>query len=318
MENRMKSSVIVSMRLWLFVVILVLFSIPFAMAKPDLAEMINHFGQELQGQEIPKPASSFLGDQKINLHILQNDGEDLVVGIVTEQGKIKNLIVAEVKDPTLTISTDEDTIEAILTREDKFSVIKQALDDKKLTYKAVGFSNKVKFWFAKTAAKAFGLFNKNDDAEGAEVEVFAKVNVDDIASGDEETNEGNTDDGADDGESGEGTNDASAEGNSDDAQQTDAAAEVEDNQQKVHIVKLIEGGFPEEDISIKVGETVQWLNTRSGRFKDGMIIGTMACRDIKSDIYDPGESYSYTFTKPGKCVIVDGIYTTETMDVIVS
>jgi len=311
----MKTRMGLSIKLVFLTLLLTILALPLAMAKPDLAEMINHFGQELQGQEIPKPASSFLGDQKINLHILQNDDEDLVVGIVTEQGKIKNLIVAEVKDPTLIISTDEDTIEAILTGEDKFSVIKQALDDKKLTYKAVGFSNKVKFWFAKTAARAFGLFNKNDDAEGAEVEVFAKVNFDDVADSEDGQDVKDVQDS--DGSYGNG----SAAVNTTDDVDSDAVQppeDIGDDLPKVHTVKLIEGGFPVEEISIKVGETVLWLNARGGRFDDGMIIGTMACRDIKSTIYGPGESYSSTFSKPGKCVIVDGIYTTETMDVIVS
>ena len=85
----------------------------------------------------------------------------------------------------------------------------------------------------------------------------------------------------------------------------------------VNEVLLIDGGFEVPTITINAGEAVLWINEREGRFKQGMVIGTKECSTIKSPIFNPGESFRWTFTEPLTCTIVDGIYTTQTMKVVV-
>ncbi len=92
--------------------------------------------------------------------------------------------------------------------------------------------------------------------------------------------------------------------------------EVE-NRTASHYVNLVEGGFEIEEITIKVGETVAWKNEREGYVNKAMILGTKQCQPIRSGIFMPGEVFRWTFTKAETCVIVDGIYTTEMMNVIV-
>ena len=92
--------------------------------------------------------------------------------------------------------------------------------------------------------------------------------------------------------------------------------EVE-NRTTSHYVSMIEGGFEVDEINISVGETVAWKNEREGYVSKAMILGTKQCQPIRSGIFNPGEVFRWTFTKAETCVIADGIYTTETMKVIV-
>jgi len=80
---------------------------------------------------------------------------------------------------------------------------------------------------------------------------------------------------------------------------------------------LIDGGFDISELTINVGDTVEWINVRDGRMDKALIVGVQRCSRVKSSIYHSGESFSYTFAEPGTCVIVDGIFTTQLMKVIV-
>ncbi len=92
---------------------------------------------------------------------------------------------------------------------------------------------------------------------------------------------------------------------------------AEEDLPQTHAVDLIEGGFSTDSITIKVGDSVVWKNEREGRYTKGLIIGAQKCRAVRSDFLAPGDSFTWTFTKAETCLIVDGIYTTEVMKVIV-
>lgn len=92
-----------------------------------------------------------------------------------------------------------------------------------------------------------------------------------------------------------------------------------DNSQ-THVINLIDGGFEGNGttLAIKAGDTVIWQNVREAvQFNKAMIIGTQKCSKIKSQIFSPGEIFKWTFTEPMTCLIVDGIYTTQTMKIVV-
>lgn len=76
-------------------------------------------------------------------------------------------------------------------------------------------------------------------------------------------------------------------------------------------------GFEVKEVRIKVGETVAWKNEREGRQTKAMVLGTQWCAFVKSKMFGPGEVYRATFNKAGTCTVVDGMYTTELMKVIV-
>ena len=79
------------------------------------------------------------------------------------------------------------------------------------------------------------------------------------------------------------------------------------------IIKMIDGGFNKEIVNINVGDTVVFENIRNGRYKIALLFGNNKCREIKSGIFNYGESYNYTFTEPGTCWVSDGIFTTQAM-----
>ncbi len=93
--------------------------------------------------------------------------------------------------------------------------------------------------------------------------------------------------------------------------------EAEEPGLATHTVKMVDGGFSVAELKVKAGDTVVWQNIRQGRFKTAMVMGVRECRGIKSGSFDSGESYRWTFEEAGECTVVDGIYTEETMKVVV-
>ena len=86
---------------------------------------------------------------------------------------------------------------------------------------------------------------------------------------------------------------------------------------ETHVVNLIDGGFEVPEITIKAGDTIVWQNVREKNPVKALIVAIQPCPRIKSGIFLPGSSFQWKFEKPGKCTIVDGIFTTQAMQVIV-
>ncbi len=85
-----------------------------------------------------------------------------------------------------------------------------------------------------------------------------------------------------------------------------------------HTVNMIDGGFEDVSITIKAGDTIVWQNVReNAQFNKAMVIGTRECQKVKSRFFLPGSYYSYKFDKPMACMVVDGIFTTQSMTIIV-
>jgi len=72
------------------------------------------------------------------------------------------------------------------------------------------------------------------------------------------------------------------------------------------------------DLVIKVGDTVRWENTRTDvKLNKAMVVGAQKCSMVRSPLLQSGDSWEYTFTETGKCVIVDGYITTNVGSVMV-
>jgi len=76
-----------------------------------------------------------------------------------------------------------------------------------------------------------------------------------------------------------------------------------------HTVEILIEQFSPQELTVKVGDTVTWVNKREGRFYQAYIIGVRNCHEIESKIFTSEETYSYTFTEAETCTIVDGINT---------
>ena len=273
------------------VLLLVLLTLPLALAEEDYTATVELLGQQVMGQELPPGIALLFGNQKMNVHVTLENKEVLIVALVTEQGKIKSIGLAEAKEPTLDVYTTGQVLQDILNAKDQGLALKAALREKKLTYKAHGFSNRLLLLFASLRSK----FKDDNTAGQAAVEIVSKDKLE------------------------EKTNLLTAT----------IAAEIEAAKEEVkieeepvydphHLVEMIDGGFGTPELKIKVGDTIEWKNIRTNpTYPKAMIIGTMKCSKIKSKIYQPGESFSWTFDAKLSCLIVDGVYTTQTMKVTV-
>jgi len=87
-----------------------------------------------------------------------------------------------------------------------------------------------------------------------------------------------------------------------------------------HVVEMTTAGFDVDELSVRVGDTVAWVNNRQEKINginNALVLGTFECRGIKSGIIKLGESYTYTFEEALDCEVVDGIFTEEKMRVVV-
>ncbi|MBI2151234.1 hypothetical protein HYU21_00730 [Candidatus Woesearchaeota archaeon] len=254
-----------------------------------LQTVIQNIAAETQGQALPAPVDRFFGNERINVRITETSGNVLTVAIITKEGKIDNIAIAEAKDQTIEVYTTSETLAQILNSQNQMQALAQNWKDEKITYKAIGFKNKIKFMVLsflinRAASKAA----ENGDLAPTQIVEKSKV----IPEKKKE------------------------EVKADVPVEQPVEAPVE-SAPKTHEVLLIETGFEMTKLEIKVGDTITWKNIRTEKPLKGMVLGSLACAKIRSPIFMPGESFSWTFTKKETCTIVDGIYTTQSMKVVV-
>lgn len=285
-------------RLSLLLMVLVAMGIllPAAFAEFDVALVVHELGGKLQGQELPKPVARFLGDEHINILLTTANKEEVTIGIVAKSGVIENVALAEVKDPTLLIYASEEIVTSMAYAKQPIPLLQKALQEGTIRLEGVGFKNKVKWFFVPLLAKGGNLLGFSPEVEEVVVPApeMDKSDEKKPAPGDVKNDAAKT----------EPVKKESKEESSQGPQE--------------HTVLLVEGGFEVPSITIKAGDSVVWPNERAGqRFEKALIVGTKSCAKLKSPLYYPGNSFHWTFDKPQTCMIVDGIYTTQTMKVIV-
>ena len=264
--------------------LLILFLLTASFAVAHFSRVVDQLAGELEGQEIPSPLGMLFGDEKINVHLSLTNGEEMVVGVITEDDKVKSIDFSALEEVSLNVYASEEAITKIQNSDDQLSALKEAMDDDEISYKAVGFGNKIKFAFASVFSKIAGLFTGEevDNVDGEdEIEENGSVEADTVFEEIEEVDEVEEPTGA-----------------------------------ITHPVPLINTGFDVNGtLEIKVGDSVEWHNIRTGTAKKAMMIGGSGCNKIKSGVFNPGESFSWTFEEAGSCTIIGGIYTTATMKI---
>ncbi len=273
--------------------------------EPDFSIFIETLGQEMQGQELPEPLNSFLGDQRINIHITQTDDEEIIAGVVIEKNIFKQVVLAEVKEPTLNVYTTKETFQGLMDAEDQKEYFTTALKEGKISYKAVGLKNKMKFAFASLIARISSSFKKEKTSN---IEIIPKEKIEKQKKTAEKITASIVAD---------INKEKDTESKKEEVEESKASEkQLEDD--SLHIVELIDGGFQMNQLTINVGDTVEWKNVRTNQqYKKALIVGSQKCGKVKSGIYFPGESFKWTFNEPLSCLIVDGIYTTQTMKLTV-
>lgn len=241
-----------------------------------------------EGQEIPAPFDTILGDQRLNINV-----DSATVGVVIVGKKINSIQNSAVGDPTITITTTKAVVTRILLSSNSGREAKKALEQGEITYSAVGIINKIKFKF-------IGFFLRSIPEEET---TLRTVTVEDCAS------------------------DPLLQVLLDDCvallnvpEEVEPVAEVEaeetapvENGPKTHVVEITNAGFVPDKLTIAIGDTVVWKNVRTGTLKKAFIVGSQLCMKVRSAIFLPGQQFQWTFSEKVSCPIVDGIDTLKTM-----
>lgn len=112
-------------------------------------------------------------------------------------------------------------------------------------------------------------------------------------------------------EGGTATEEAAEEGSVEETADLDEAEELEvESAGTVHNVEFVNSGFEPTEITIAAGDTIQWVNAREGNLDQAMLLGTRSYTNIRSEMLEIGESYSWTFDEAGEYIFVDAILTT--------
>lgn len=70
-------------------------------------------------------------------------------------------------------------------------------------------------------------------------------------------------------------------------------------------VIISEGGFHPSEISVKVNQKILWQNNRERL--SAMILGVRGILDMKSEMFSPQQTFSWSFSEPGVYTYVDAI-----------
>lgn len=134
---------------------LLLMPLAAAFEMPDLAVLKDTYNSNIA--QVPGYVRALIGNERINAYLQLNDGTNLTVTATTEKGIIQTLDYGENEKPTLVVSTTEATADSITIAENPGESLRNAIDNKDIKIKAVGFK-KVKWGLGKIAYKIASWF----------------------------------------------------------------------------------------------------------------------------------------------------------------
>ena len=142
----------------LLLMLLVLSSIAIA-AGVDITSLtqaqLDQVESELEGRKLPAPIGTLFSNERVNLHVTLTTEQVAVVGVVTENAFVTEIQKDGVAHPTLNVYVTQEVLEEIQESDNQAASLREALDENKITYKAVGFFKKIKFSFL-SLFKLFG------------------------------------------------------------------------------------------------------------------------------------------------------------------
>ena len=232
---------------------------------------------DFESQEIPKPFDKLFGDERININIKDSD---LVISLVTENGKVTEVSTKAVTKPSLNIYVSEAFIQKMASSSNPMLVLKEGIETKEVTYKAVGFFNKIKFGMSSFFVRLLASFDSEETPETTKGVESTPPKEEVIP---EEVKE----------------------------EKIEVIKDIQEVEIEENVVEMTKSGFSPRTLKIGVGESVVFKNVR-GKVKS-MVIGTRSCAKMKSAAFSNGEEFEYAFFEPQTCVVVDGFMATQTM-----
>lgn len=112
--------------------------------------------------QVPGIVITLFGDEQINVHVSDvkeiSQGSDVILGVSMQDGLIESVKEGELENPTMNAYLTEETLLELLWSTDPFNDLSIALDEGKVTYKAVTFGGKIKYGIAGVVGTVVGWF----------------------------------------------------------------------------------------------------------------------------------------------------------------
>ncbi len=288
-----------------YILALFVITILSALAFADLDADITAVGKEMVGQEVPGSLGKFLGNDNINVYIKMASGEDKILGISFQDKKINKFEMGELTSPSLKVYLSEEALNEIFYSQTPIATMNRVMKEGKATYEAIGFKNKLKFGMAVLFLKMFGEKEIAGEGKAEEKKTEPEAKVKEKKKEETKPAESKTE------EKKEEVKEEKAEEKKEETKpETNTTTEAQITS-TTHTIEVKKEGFVPAELTIKVGDTVEWKVTRAGYLHSAMILGTQNCVSVKSKILNTGDSFKWTFDKAGTCTIVDGITTTQ-------
>lgn len=284
----------------------------------SLGGQVEQIAAEVEGQELPAPLDALFKDQKVVLHLQDPGKEEFMISLAMNGKVVESLQVGDLENPTLEVFTDQATLEQVASASNPVQELKIAFDNEKISYQAYGFFNKMKFAMVFRMWNTFGAYGDDLDKTKEKTKEKEETKTESEKNSETETEtepevESETETEV---EKESETEAESEETETESETETEDTTETEISGPQTHTVLMDDTGFAVDELDIKVGDTVVFENTRSGKFKQAMVIGSrFICNKLVSPVFNKGETYSWTFNEAGECVIVDGILVTQIMTI---
>lgn len=121
----------------------------------DLNTIKDNFNSNFRPSTIIK---TMFGNEKINLHITEDNGETLIIGINTNNMKITEIKEGALESPTVNAYTTEPIMDRILKADNSLIELSNALAKEEVTYTPVTLTSKIRYKLAKALVSVVGWF----------------------------------------------------------------------------------------------------------------------------------------------------------------
>lgn len=101
-------------------------------ANEELPELLTRLAEDLDGKQIAQPFGSLLGNERVLVEILDNQGAVVQYHAVTENKVINSITSGGTTDATIVVQLSEETLRTVLATGDAFQTLKDAYADREI------------------------------------------------------------------------------------------------------------------------------------------------------------------------------------------
>ena len=127
------------------------FALPVSATTEDEVEtyLLSEYNTFISANPDVPFVKSIFGDQVIHIIITKTGGDIELAAVTDSDAYITEITSGEPEDPTLLVTSNEETVDKILSSEDPASEAMNALNNGDITYKGVGVTNMIVVGVAK-------------------------------------------------------------------------------------------------------------------------------------------------------------------------